>query len=151
MAAVSFHFLEMPIRSGAAPGLAWLGGTPLAVGATAVLVVGSTAGATAAVNQAPSAFAASSPIIPQGENPGTAAAVPSVPAGTGGPIRVLLVGDSEASFLGFGLVPNPATYNVDYAGDGVFGCGLQTYPTSFHGTVVNGNVGYTRRPQRGAV
>jgi peptidoglycan/LPS O-acetylase OafA/YrhL len=141
VAAVSLHFLELPIRRGLLGG--WRGWvlTPLAVGATAALVVGSTAGATAAVNQAP----ATTPItfsVPKGEDPGTAAGVPAVPAGTGGPIRVLLVGDSEASFLGFGLGPESADYDVRYAGDGVFGCGLLTYPTSFHGTVVNGNVGY---------
>jgi len=64
-----------------------------------------------------------------------------VAAGTGGPIRVLLVGDSEASFLGFGLGPDAAAANVDFQGDGVFGCGLLTSTTLFHGTLVNGNVG----------
>jgi hypothetical protein len=141
VAAVSFHFLEMPIRRGLLR--SWRGWviTPLAVGATAVLLVSSTAGATAAVNQTPPSTTTSFP-IPKGEDPGTAAGVPLVPAGTGGPIRVLLVGDSEASFLGFGLGPESGKYNVHYEGDGVFGCGLFTYPTNFHGTVVNGNVGY---------
>ena len=141
VAAVSFHFLEMPIRRGLLR--SWRGWviTPLAVGATAVLLVSSTAGATAAVNQTPPSgrvgFA-----IPKGEDPGTAANVPAVAVGTRGPIRVLLVGDSEASFLGFGLGPESSKYDVQYAGDGVFGCGLMTYATSFHGTVVNGNLGY---------
>ncbi len=140
VAVISFHFLEMPVRRGVLRG--WRGwfAAPLAVGATAVLVLGSTAGATAAVNQAPASFSTSFP-IPKGENPGTAAGVPSFPAGAGGPIRVLLVGDSEASFLGFGLGPAAPSYDTYYAGDGTFGCGLLTYATSFHGTVVNGNLG----------
>ena len=140
VAALSLHFLEMPIRRGLLRN--WRGwvATPLAIGATAALVVGATAGATVAVDQAPSAAAASF-AIPKGEDPGTAAGVPAA-AGTGGPIRVLLVGDSEASFLGFGLGPASGRFDVAYAGDGVFGCGLQTNATSFHGTVVNGNVGY---------
>jgi len=107
---------------------------------SAALLVGSTAGATAAVNQAPGTVPTSFS-VPKGEDPGTAAGVPAVAAGTGGPIRVLLVGDSEASFLGFGLGPESDRYDVQYAGDGVFGCGLLTYPTSFHGTVVDGDVG----------
>jgi peptidoglycan/LPS O-acetylase OafA/YrhL len=141
VAAVSLHFLELPIRRGLLG--SWRGWVvaPLAVGATAALLVGSTAGATAAVDQAPGTVPTSFS-VPKGEDPGTAAGVPAVAAGTGGPIRVLLVGDSEASFLGFGLGPESDHYDVQYAGDGVFGCGLLTYPTSFHGTVVDGDVGY---------
>jgi len=142
VAAASFHFLEMPVRRGLLRGWrAWVT-APLAVGATAVLVVGATAGATTAVNALPAE--ASSPPghgVPAGGDPGTSAGVDAVPAGTGGPIRVLLVGDSEASFLGFGLGPESSAYGVDYQGDGVFGCGLLTFTTLFHGTVVNGDVG----------
>ncbi len=142
VAVASFHFLEMPIRNGVLRG--WRGWvtTPIAVAATAVLVVTATAGATAAVNEVPAEAAGTSAVvIPPGDDPGTSAAVAAVPAGTGGPIRVLLVGDSEASFLGFGLAPDAPTYDVSYQGDGVFGCGLLTYETLFHGTVVNGNFG----------
>ena len=141
VAALSLHFLELPIRRGVLRN--WRGwvATPLALGATATLVVASTAGATAAVSQVPTSATASFP-VPPGEDPGTAAGVPTVAAGSTGPIRVLLVGDSEASFLGFGLGPESSNFNVQYAGDGVFGCGLLTNATDFHGTVVNGNVGY---------
>ncbi len=105
VAAVSFHFLEMPVRRGVLRGWrAWVT-APLAVGGTAVLVVAATAGATTAVNAVPAAGAmppAHGP--PAGSDPGTSANVAAggrpAPAG---PIRVLLVGDSEASFLGFGL------------------------------------------------
>jgi lysophospholipase L1-like esterase len=80
-------------------------------------------------------------VLPAGSDPGTSASVVTVAAGSGGPIRVLLVGDSEASFLGFGLGPDSAAANVDFQGDGVFGCGLLTSTTLFHGTLVNGNLG----------
>ncbi len=140
--AVSFHFLEMPVRRGVLRGWrAWVA-APLAVGGTAVLVVASTAGAATAVNQLPAQSAGSaSHGTPTGGDPGTSANVTPVPAGTGGPVRVLLVGDSEASFLGFGLGPDSANHNVNYQGDGVFGCGLLTYVTSFHGTQVDGSIG----------
>ena len=140
VAAVSLHFLEMPIRRGLLGG--WRGwvAAPLAIGTAAALTVASTAGATVAVNQEPTSVTTTFS-VPKGGDPGTASGVPAVPAGPGGPLRVLLVGDSEASFLGFGLGPESSTYNVEYAGDGVFGCGLLTYATSFHGTVVTGSVG----------
>ncbi|HEX7444458.1 MAG TPA: acyltransferase family protein, partial [Acidimicrobiales bacterium] len=141
VAAVSFHFLEMPVRRGVLRGWrAWVT-APLAVGGTAVLVVAATAGATTAVNAVPAAGAMPAGGPPAGSDPGTSANVATVAAGTGGPIRVLLVGDSEASFLGFGLGPDSASHNVNYQGDGVFGCGLLTYTTLFHGTYVSGNIG----------
>jgi hypothetical protein len=141
-ASVSFHFLEMPVRRGALRGWrAWVAG-PLAVGGTAVLVVAATAGTTTAVDALP-AEAVGSAVhgTSAGVSPGTSAGVDSVVAGTGGPIRVLLVGDSEASFLGFGLGPASGAYGVDYQGDGVFGCGLLHNVTHFHGTQVDGSVG----------
>ena len=142
VAAVSFHFLEMPVRRRVLRGWRTWVGAPLAVGGTAVLVLAGTTGASTAVTTLPTG--ARSPSVhrtPAGGDPGTSATVSSVPAGTGGPVRVLLVGDSEASFLGFGLGPASATYNVDYQGDGVFGCGLLAYATHFHSTLVDGNRG----------
>src|SRR5665213_1269759 len=127
----------MPVRRGVLRGWrAWVT-APLAVGGTAVLVVAATAGATTAVNAVPAAAGA----LPAGIDPGTSANVTTVAAGTPGPVRVLLVGDSEASFLGFGLGPDSTAADVDYQGDGVFGCGLLTYTTRFHGTLVSGRVG----------
>jgi len=142
LAAVSFRYLEMPVRRGVLRGWrAWVS-APLAVGGTAALLVGATAGATTAVTAVPpSQNGPSVSSAPSGGDPGTSGITTPVPAGTGGPIRVLLVGDSEASFLGFGLGPASAGHGVDYQGDGVFGCGLLTYTTSFHGTLVDGNVG----------
>ena len=63
VAVVSFHFLEMPIRNGVLRG--WRGWvtTPIAVAATAVLVVTATAGATAAVNEVPAEAAGTSAVV----------------------------------------------------------------------------------------
>jgi len=142
VAAASFHFLEMPVRRGVLSGWrAWVS-APVAVGGTAALLVATTAGATTAVDAVPAgATGPAAHGAPAGGDPGTSADTTTVAAGTGGPVRVLLVGDSEASFLGFGLGPASTSYGVDYQGDGVFGCGLLTLTTSFHGTQVNGNVG----------
>jgi len=143
VAALSFHFLEMPVRRGALRG--WRGWVtaPLAVGGTAALLVAATAGATTAVTAVPASGATPATTGTRAAiDPGTSAGVDQVPAGTTGPIRVLLVGDSEASFLGFGLGPASGTSDTRYAGDGVFGCGLLTDTTRFHGTTVQGTVGY---------
>ena len=141
VAAASFHFLEMPVRRGILRGWrAWVS-APLAIGATAALVVVATAGATTAVEAEPVATGAPTVGGVIGGGQATSAAVATVAAGTAGPIRVLLVGDSEASFLGFGLGPDSTAAGVYYQGDGVFGCGLLTFTTLFHGTVVNGDLG----------
>lgn len=150
VAAVSLRYLEMPVRRGLARGWrAWVV-APVVLGATVALVVSSTAGGAAPVTALPpgpgSDGGNGSPTARGGghvtvSDPGTGAAVEAVPAGTGGPIRLLLVGDSEASFLGFGLGPASAAHGVNFAGDGVFGCGLLTNTTLFHGTLVNGTIG----------
>ncbi len=145
ISAASFHFLEMPIRRGALRGWrAWLVG-PVAVGGTVAVLVAATAGATPALGaQDPGTPAPA--LIAHAQDPGTAAATPTVPAGTTGPVRALLVGDSEASFLGFGLGPDSGAYGVDYAGDGVFGCGLLEGTTTLHGTLDLGTVGTRSGP-----
>ncbi len=141
VAALSFHLLEMPIRRHALRG--WQGwvATPVAVGGTAVLVLAATAGAVPGLGTQSVSSTLSPPPAGRGPHSGETADVPVVTAGTGGPIRALLVGDSEASFLGFGLGPESAGFGVDYAGDGVFGCGLLHGDTLFHGTVVEGTEG----------
>ena len=155
IAALSLRFLEMPVRRGLAKGWRAWALAPLAIGGTAALVVAATAGASAPVTALPaSPTAPSGPMstVPGGSppsgsaqpgavDPGTSAVVPTVAAGTVGPVRLLLVGDSEASFLGFGLGPAADAHDVAYAGDGVFGCGLTTNTTRFHGTLVNGAQG----------
>ena len=139
VASISFHFLEMPIRRGILRGWRGWAATPLAVGGTAVLLVATTSGAVPALGSQNAGNTVSSG--PPSVRISTEAGVPAVAAGTGGAIRALLLGDSEASFLGFGLGPGSAAYNVNYEGDGVFGCGLLTNTTLFHGTVVPGTVG----------
>jgi len=141
VAAISFHFLEMPIRRGALRGWRAWAATPLAVGGTAVLVLASTASAAPGLGAQSASSALATPRAAHASDSNDTANAPVVPAGTGGPIRALLVGDSEASFLGFGLGPESANYNVYYAGDGVFGCGLLQSETLFHGTIVQGNEG----------
>ena len=142
VAAVSFHFLEMPVRRGVLRGWrAWVA-APLAVGGTAVLVVAATAGATTPVTAVPPGTGTTTAHgTPPGGESGTSAIVTPMAAGTGGPIRMLLVGDSEASFLGFGLGPDSTAHGTFYQGDGVFGCGLLTDTTRFHGTYVDGRTG----------
>jgi peptidoglycan/LPS O-acetylase OafA/YrhL len=136
VAAVSYHFLEMPIRRGVLSGWRGWAAAPLTVGGTAVLLVGVTSGAQVALGSQLPGVTRPVPATSPGASDGTNAIVPAVAAGTGGPIRALLVGDSEASFLGFGLGPDSAKYDVDYSGDGVFGCGLVHGETMFHGTLV---------------
>jgi len=141
VAVASYHVLEMPIRRGALRGWRGWALTPLAVGGTAVLVVATTAGAVPALSAADVASSVGPAVVAHAQDPGTAANTPTVPAGTGGPIRALLVGDSEASFLGFGLGPDSGASGVDYAGDGVLGCGLLQGKTLLHDTLDLGTVG----------
>ena len=139
VAALSLHFLELPIRRGALRGVRGWVVAPLSVAATGLAIVLATAGATAAVDaEVPPANQSSTSLPPSSD----AANTPSVAAGTAGPIRLLLIGDSEASFLGFGLGPDSGRYDIDFAGDGTFGCGFTHNTTLFHGTVVPGTVGY---------
>ena len=141
VAALSFHLVEMPIRRGILRGWRAWAATPVAVGGAAALLVASTAGAAPAL----SAQSVTSQLTPAASalahDPGTGANTAVVPAGTLGPYRALLVGDSEASFLGFGLGPASGNYNVDYAGDGVLGCGLLLGQTTLHNTVDPGVLG----------
>lgn len=143
IAALSFHLLEMPIRRRALRG--WRGwvATPVAVGSTAALVLATTAGAAPSLGaQEISSTVSRPPVSSSVAAASVTASVPVVAAGTGGPIRVMLVGDSEASFLGFGLGPESGRYGVDYAGDGTFGCGLMHGTTRFHDTLVEGTEGW---------
>ena len=141
VAALSFHLVEMPIRRGILRGWTAWAVTPAAVGGAAALLVASTAGAAPALS-AQSVSSKLNPAAPAlAHDPGTGANTPVVAAGTAGPYRALLVGDSEASFLGFGLGPASGTYNVSYAGDGVLGCGLLVGETTLHSTVDPGILG----------
>ncbi len=142
LAVLSFHLLELPIRRGALR--SWRGwvATPAAVGATAALLVGTTAGATTSVANAPTASGRlAAHQLSHASDPGTAPAVPAVPAGAGGPLRVLMVGDSEASFLGFGLGESSSRYGIDFTDDGVIGCGLLRGPSMMQGQIETDRLG----------
>lgn len=137
IAALSYRFLEMPIRRGALRG--WRGwiAAPVAIGVTAVVLLATTAGGTASIDQIASGLKHSleSTAI---NDPGTGANTPTVTPGTTGPIRLLLVGSSEASFLGFGLGPASGAHDIAFAGDGVLGCGFLHGRTILHGTIEPG-------------
>jgi len=150
----SYHLLEMPIRRG---GLRRWGArvlTPASVGATAAVIVLTTAGVPAAAGAlggvVTSAAAPEIPSdvysVPPGVSSGTATRVPAVPASTGGPIRFLLVGSSEAAFMAFGLAPGAQDYGVEFANDSVINCGLLLSPSLFMGQPSNMLVGF-----RGAI
>ncbi|HET6793631.1 MAG TPA: acyltransferase family protein, partial [Acidimicrobiales bacterium] len=145
VAAASFHLLEAPIRRGLlGPAVARLV-TPAAVTGTAAVLVATTASSAASLAPPPASAAGEAGRAAAGA-PGLdlsdRAVAPSVAAGTGGPLRVLLVGDSEASFMGFGLGYHDDRYGISYAGDGVIGCGLVLQgPTRLRGTVESGAYG----------
>lgn len=125
VAALSYHGLEMPIRSHGLKPWAWRACWPAAVGTVTAAVLVATvvpAGADAALDLTASASPASAARLA----PGVVSELPSVPAGAGGPVRVLLVGDSMAVSLVFGLGPGSQDYDVDLQSDGVIGCGLVT-------------------------
>ncbi len=141
VATASYHLLEMPVRRGALRGWRTWALGPAAVALVAGLLLVLTPEATPAL----AAASVTSPTVPAPDihvqDPGTSANTPSVAAGSGGPVRVLLVGDSEASFLGFGLGADAARYDVDFADDGVLGCGLLQGTTMLRNTVDLGTVG----------
>jgi len=156
-AALSYHLVEMPIRRGAlAPKIGRVL-TPAAIGTTALAILlatatgtpslAATAGPNAQSLQATAQYygsptSKSATDVPAGAVPGVAPATPHVAAGSGGPIRLLLLGDSEAAFLAFGLAPGIGRYGVEYQGDGVFGCGmLYDGPTLFRAIVSNADLG----------
>ncbi len=140
----SYHLLEMPIRRGALQRWKARILTPAAIGATAASLVLATAGAS---------LASAEPVIPSnvyavgpGLSPGTAALIPPATASAQGPIRMLLVGSSEAVFMTFGLAPGSGNYGIDFQNDAVTNCGLLQLPTLFHGAPNNMLVGF-----RGAI
>ena len=139
VAAASYHLLEAPVRRGALRRWrAWVG-APAAAGGVAVAVLVATvapAGASLASSPGGGAVAAAltaDPAPPAGPttggagqvDPGTDSLLPPVAAGAGGPVRVLLVGDSSATVLALGFTPTQP-FGVDLETDAVIGCGLVT-------------------------
>jgi len=141
VSALSFHLLEMPIRRGALRG--WRGWivAPIGIGAVATAIALVTAGAAPGITD----YGTVKPSLAFGKihyvDRGTRASVPTVAAGTGGPVRLLLLGNSEATFLAFGLGPLAEQHDVSFAGDGVMGCGFVHAPTILHGHLEQGLAG----------
>ena len=105
----SFYLVERPIRQGTffTSLRAWIVGPPALAGATALIVLGTVAPAAAIVP----------PVAP-------AKVVPA----TGPPVKVLLVGDSVAVTIGFGLDEAQKPYNLTITDDGTIGCGVAVGP-----------------------
>ena len=155
VAVASYHLVEAPIRRGAlAHWRAWLG-APAAAGAVVVaLVVGTVApaGATLASSALTGAGGAGPPPGPTtagaGQvDAGTESLLPAVASGSGGPVRVLIVGDSTATAMSLGFSPT-GPYGVDLQTDAVIGCGLMTGGLiANRGTVSDGNAGLRTRTE----
>jgi peptidoglycan/LPS O-acetylase OafA/YrhL len=130
VAVASYFLVELPIRRGVAlPGWRFLVALPTAA---AVVVVGGflvTSNATRIftpptaarhLEAAPSSTPSTAPAT------GAPGAAPTTPAVTTPPppTRVLLVGDSVALTLGFGVAYDKTKLNVSVSNDGILGCGL---------------------------
>jgi peptidoglycan/LPS O-acetylase OafA/YrhL/lysophospholipase L1-like esterase len=115
IAELSYHLLEMPIRRGALRGWTARAVTPAALGALAAAVLIATA---ASVPTAP-VGAGATPLPP-----------PQATPAIDGALRVMVVGDSGAAFLGPGLaavqgeLTGPAGFPVQVGAFGEVGCGL---------------------------
>ena len=139
---ISYRFLEMPIRRRRLKGWrGWLA-APLAFGATMAVVLAVTAGAIPSMSSGVAVKAPTEAAPKTFVEQGTGANVPiRQPGGGTGPIRLLLLGDSEASFLAFGLGPSSEAHGIDFAGDGIMGCGFVHSPTILAGRLEPGVAG----------
>lgn len=133
LAVGSFYLIEQPIRRGTlSRGMKGWIAAPAALAGTAAIVVATTivppSGAILAV-PASSTFpraaaragaqASSRPAVN-----GAAAVAGAARQGTNRPVRVMLVGDSTAFTLGYGMDVVAMRYGVDLADRGILGCGL---------------------------
>jgi peptidoglycan/LPS O-acetylase OafA/YrhL len=135
-AAVSFHLVEQPIRSGRL-GRTWRGLTLAAGGAVASAAVVVAATLPAASAPVPSARPGSSSGLPAAERQALVAAR----AFTSDPVRLLMVGDSVATTASVGLkVDSVQRYGVKLYNKGVLGCDLSAEPSRL------GGVDYTNPP-----
>ena len=146
VATLSFYLIERPIRRGTF--FTTFRARVFTLPAVAVVVVSlvlatmpatiSVAGGTGAEGQVPA-----TPI---------ATAIPDAYSGT--PIRVLLVGDSQALTLGIGLqaalTANPGKYDIRMLNEGILGCGVADGTTGIDGgTTFNVGLPCTPDPQSG--
>jgi peptidoglycan/LPS O-acetylase OafA/YrhL len=133
VAVISYYLVEMPVRRGALHAWRAWATTSIAVGGTAAILVAATAGAVPELAAAGTAKPAVSHLP---LDPGIGPNVPVAAAIGTGPVRTLLVGDSEASFLGFGLGEESGRYDVNFTDDGVIGCGLLQGVTRLRGVAI---------------
>ncbi|HEY3844822.1 MAG TPA: acyltransferase family protein [Acidimicrobiales bacterium] len=139
IAALSARFIELPIRRGALPSWRSLVAAPVGAAAALGLVCASTLVPVSAASLQGSSVVPNDPptTTPGTGTAGGAAAGPSdlipplsassasAPAPTtGGPIKVLLVGDSVAGTLGVGLSQYQANDHVQIVNEGIPGCSL---------------------------
>ena len=146
ISALSFRFLELPIRRGALRGWRGWAAAPIGIGAVAAAVALVTAGAAPGIGSYASPKPSMAKLPIRYVDQGTTSNLPTVPAGTAGPVRLMLVGNSEATFLAFGLGPLSGAHDVAFGGDGVMGCGFIHAPTILHGHLELGLAG-----SRGAI
>ncbi len=110
IASLSFHFVETPIHRGRLAGWRSLVAIPLAAIAVSLLPL-----------MVPSASAVA-PVVPP--VPAKSSLPFSAADAAGGPVRILLVGDSMAGSLGVGLSEVAGQYGAEVVNDGAPGCSL---------------------------
>ena len=142
IAMASFTLIERPIRTGTffASWRAWLA-TPLSIVAVA--------GAVLVATVAPSASAAL-PETAAGVLPATPIRTEVPAAYADSPVRVLLVGDSEALTLGFGLnaaiAADPGRYHMTLVDGGIVACGVADGTTFTKAGVSGQQIGWPCSP-----
>jgi peptidoglycan/LPS O-acetylase OafA/YrhL len=120
IASASFYLVERPIRTGTlfTSWRAWLLTPFSVVGVTAVVLVATTAPVASVAPHAPTT----------GSLPAPSIAAPAPSSYGNAPVRALLVGDSEALTLGFGLSTaakaSPQKYHVTVFDQGIVACGV---------------------------
>ena len=125
-AVLSYHLIEMPIRNRTVlPGWQIAAAIPVAsVIVVAALMISTAAPARPATSSSVGSVAALA--LP--------AAPPTLPSGR--PVKVLLLGDSMALTLGFGLLKHSDAWGVDVDDQGILGCDLDPNSTiSFEGSI----------------
>ncbi|HEX3948167.1 MAG TPA: acyltransferase family protein, partial [Acidimicrobiales bacterium] len=136
VATVSFYLVERPIRQGTffRQWRGWVA-APAAVAVTVVaLVAATTVPAVASAGGGSVGGGTAGP----GSGPGGSGSTTTAPAGSGDPVKVLILGDSTALTLGENL-PDGGRYGVTIKDEAILGCGV-TEGTKDKTTGVIGNI-----------
>ncbi len=127
LAVASYYLIEQPVRRGALlkGTKAWVA-TPVALAGTAALVLVTTVSSAGALAGAPtSPVSLNQAAAGSSRAPGAGARSNlSARQGPNQAVRVMLVGDSTAFTLGYGMDVVAKRYGVDLADRGILGCGL---------------------------